>query len=72
MVGRRSLSHPGFPGSATHCNQKMFFLLREQENAQRLYSFTDLSRSAFAITETEDRLIAAAANMGEISMPMTG
>ena len=36
------------------------------------YSFTRLSRSAFNITDTELKLIAAAAIMGESSKPKNG
>ena len=40
--------------------------------ADRLYNFTVRSRSAFAITETELRLIAAPAIIGLRSQPKTG
>ena len=36
------------------------------------HTFTDLRRSALPITDTDDRLIAAAAKIGEIKMPKTG
>ena len=35
-------------------------------------SFNVLSRNAFDITDTEDRLIAAAASIGDKSVPVSG
>ena len=39
---------------------------------ERFYSLTRRSRSEFAITDTELKLIAAAANMGLSKIPNTG
>ena len=46
--------------------------MRRRYSSLPRHSFSALSRSALAITDTDDRLIAAAASIGDSSMPNTG
>jgi len=59
-------ARPAHPRAADHV------FVRSQPNDDERYSVASLSRSALLITDTELRLIAAAASIGLRSQPVTG